>query len=169
MQWVRSDSQENFFSCSDVVFDGGNGEVTGVGPTGTPPTTQPPVTPPPTSQPPVTPPPTSQPPVTTPPPATGACTAAFRVVNAWQGGFQGEVTVTAGTAAINGWTVRWTNGTGQTVTQLWNGVHTASGATSTAKNAAWNGTVAANASTTFGFLAGGPGAPSVNAITCTSP
>ena len=32
MRWVRSDSQENFFSCSDVVFDGGNGEVTGVGP-----------------------------------------------------------------------------------------------------------------------------------------
>src|SRR5690606_19056531 len=27
-QWVRSDSAENFYSCSDVVFDGGNGEVT---------------------------------------------------------------------------------------------------------------------------------------------
>ncbi|MEU6393483.1 lytic polysaccharide monooxygenase [Streptomyces sp. NPDC046939] len=30
VQWVRSDSQENFFSCSDIVFDGGNGEVTGL-------------------------------------------------------------------------------------------------------------------------------------------
>lgn len=30
VQWVRSDSQENFFSCSDLVFDGGNGEVTGL-------------------------------------------------------------------------------------------------------------------------------------------
>lgn len=29
--WVRSDSPENFYSCSDVVFDGGNGEVTGLG------------------------------------------------------------------------------------------------------------------------------------------
>jgi len=28
IQWVRSDSQENFFSCSDIVFDGGNGNVT---------------------------------------------------------------------------------------------------------------------------------------------
>jgi len=28
--WVRSDSPENFYSCADVVFDGGNGEVTGV-------------------------------------------------------------------------------------------------------------------------------------------
>ena len=25
--WVRSDSAENFYSCSDVVFDGGDGEV----------------------------------------------------------------------------------------------------------------------------------------------
>ncbi|MFC7308154.1 lytic polysaccharide monooxygenase [Streptomyces monticola] len=30
IQWIRSDSQENFFSCSDVAFDGGNGEVTGL-------------------------------------------------------------------------------------------------------------------------------------------
>ncbi|WP_402465944.1 lytic polysaccharide monooxygenase [Isoptericola aurantiacus] len=31
--WVRSDSAENFYSCSDVVFDGGDGEVTGLGDT----------------------------------------------------------------------------------------------------------------------------------------
>lgn len=28
IHWTRSDSQENFYSCSDVVFDGGNGQVT---------------------------------------------------------------------------------------------------------------------------------------------
>lgn len=28
IHWIRSDSQENFYSCSDIVFDGGNGEVT---------------------------------------------------------------------------------------------------------------------------------------------
>ncbi|GAB2610110.1 hypothetical protein GCM10027168_48820 [Streptomyces capparidis] len=28
IHWVRSDSQENFYSCSDIVFDGGNGQVT---------------------------------------------------------------------------------------------------------------------------------------------
>jgi predicted carbohydrate-binding protein with CBM5 and CBM33 domain len=27
--WARSDSVETFYGCSDVVFDGGNGEVTG--------------------------------------------------------------------------------------------------------------------------------------------
>jgi chitin-binding protein len=31
IHWIRSDSPENFYSCSDVVFDGGNGEVTGIG------------------------------------------------------------------------------------------------------------------------------------------
>ncbi|HET6500355.1 MAG TPA: lytic polysaccharide monooxygenase [Amycolatopsis sp.] len=29
--WARSDSTETFYGCSDVVFDGGNGQVTGVG------------------------------------------------------------------------------------------------------------------------------------------
>ncbi|MFE5310882.1 lytic polysaccharide monooxygenase [Isoptericola sp. NPDC056605] len=29
--WVRSDSSENFYSCSDVEFDGGDGEVSGIG------------------------------------------------------------------------------------------------------------------------------------------
>lgn len=32
--WVRSDSNENFYSCSDVAFDGGDGEVTGIGDAG---------------------------------------------------------------------------------------------------------------------------------------
>ncbi|HEX5199798.1 MAG TPA: lytic polysaccharide monooxygenase, partial [Actinoplanes sp.] len=36
--WSRSDSTETFYGCSDVVFDGGNGEVTGIGGTTTPPT-----------------------------------------------------------------------------------------------------------------------------------
>lgn len=30
IHWIRSDSQENFYSCSDVVFDGGSGQVTGM-------------------------------------------------------------------------------------------------------------------------------------------
>jgi predicted carbohydrate-binding protein with CBM5 and CBM33 domain len=35
--WARTDSPETFYSCSDVVFDGGNGEETGVGIPGAPP------------------------------------------------------------------------------------------------------------------------------------
>jgi chitin-binding protein len=35
--WARTDSPETFYSCSDVVFDGGHGEETGVGVPGAPP------------------------------------------------------------------------------------------------------------------------------------
>jgi len=171
IQWVRSDSQENFFSSSDVVFDGGNGEVTGIGPNGT----QPPVTPgpttTPTTQPTVTPTvvpttTTTRPPVTTPPPGNGACTATFRTVNAWSSGFQGEITVRA-TTAVSAWTVRWTNPAGQMVTQAWNGVHVATGQNSAVTNATWNGALAANATTTVGFLANGQSTPAVTNLTCT--
>ncbi|WP_245657551.1 lytic polysaccharide monooxygenase auxiliary activity family 9 protein, partial [Herbidospora mongoliensis] len=34
--WQRSDSNETFYGCSDVVFDGGNGQVTGIGGTSSP-------------------------------------------------------------------------------------------------------------------------------------
>jgi hypothetical protein len=90
-------------------------------------------------------------------------------VNAWPGGFQGEITVQAGTANVNGWTVRFTTGTGQTVTQLWNGTVSTNGTANAVRNASWNGSLAANASTAFGFLASGSGTPSVTGITCTSP
>ena len=107
---------------------------------------------------------TSRPPTTS---ASGAsCTATYRTVNSWPGGFQGEVTVTAGSAAINGWTVRWTLASGQTVTQVWSGTLSTSGSTVTVTNAAYNGALAPNGSTTFGLLANGTAtSPS---LTCSS-
>nr|WP_307801503.1 cellulose binding domain-containing protein [Microbispora triticiradicis] len=45
----------------------------------------------------------------------GACTASYPTVSSWPGGYQGEVTVRAGSAAINGWTVEWTLSGGQTI------------------------------------------------------
>ncbi|GIH70633.1 hypothetical protein Mth01_28860 [Sphaerimonospora thailandensis] len=35
----------------------------------------------------------------------------------WQGGFQGEVSVTAGPSAIRGWTVKWTLPSGLLITR----------------------------------------------------
>jgi endoglucanase len=140
-------------------------------PSTTPPVTTPPVTTPPVTTPPVTTPPVTTPPVTTPPvttpPVTGACSATYKTVNAWSGGFQAEVTVKAGNAAINSWTVAWTLASGQTITQLWNGALTTSGSNVTVKNLSYNGSLAANATTTFGFL----GAPNASnpTLTCTSP
>jgi hypothetical protein len=88
-------------------------------------------------------------------------------VNSWQGGFQGEVTVKAGSSAVNGWTVSWTLGSGQTITQVWNGTLTTSGSTANIRNASYNGGLGASASTTFGFLANGTA--TTPSPTCTSP
>ncbi|MBB2741840.1 UNVERIFIED_ORG: putative esterase [Microbispora rosea subsp. rosea] len=110
----------------------------------------------------------SQSPSTSPsPPPPGACVAEYRTVNSWPGGYQGEVTVTAGGSAVNGWTVRWTLGSGQTITQLWNGTLSTSGSAVTVKNASFNGSIPASGSATFGFLA--TGTPSTPSLTCTSP
>ncbi|WP_433529006.1 lytic polysaccharide monooxygenase [Micromonospora sp. CA-263727] len=168
-RWVRSDSQENFFGCSDVTFDGGNGEVTGIGTGGSnpPPTTPPPTTPPPTTPPPTTPPPTTTPP-TTPPAPGGDCAAVYRITSSWSGGFQGEVEITnRGSTPFSGWTANWTWPNGQQISQIWNATQTTSGSSVTATNVAYNGALGVNASTTFGFLASSTGTNGSPTVTCT--
>ncbi|MGW5670912.1 cellulase family glycosylhydrolase [Micromonospora sp. NPDC003776] len=147
------------------IFNGANGikatakeasVYAGTPPTSTPPTSTPPTTAPPTSPPPTTPPP------------SGGCTAGYTIVNSWQGGFQGEVKVTAGAAAINGWSTRWTFANGQTITQSWNATISSSGSTYTARNVDYNGRLGAGASTTFGFIASWNGSNAVPAVSCTA-
>ncbi|MFF0153972.1 cellulase family glycosylhydrolase [Micromonospora sp. NPDC005203] len=123
-------------------------------------------TPPPTTPPPTTPPPTTPPP-TTPPPA-GGCTASYTVTHQWQGGFQGEIRVTAGATAIAGWTTRWTLANGQSVTQSWNATVTTSGSAVTARNTDYNGRLAAGASVSFGFLGGWTGSNPTPEVSCTA-
>ncbi|MFD0200252.1 MULTISPECIES: poly(ethylene terephthalate) hydrolase family protein [Saccharothrix] len=97
----------------------------------------------------------------------GACSATYRTTNAWSGGYQGEVTVAAGDSAVNGWTVRWTLDSGQTISQVWNGTLSATGSAVSVRNASYNGSLRPGTSTTFGFIAGG--APSTPVLSCTSP
>lgn len=150
-RWVRSDSPENFFGCSDVTFDGGNGEVTGVGPGGTiPPPTTPPPNPP------------------TPPPHGGDCMAVYQVINSWPDGFQGEIMIMNHTTATwTEWTASWTWPSGQSIAQLWNGTHTSSGTSVTVTNAPYNGAVDPGGTTTFGFLASTTGTNALPTVTCT--
>jgi hypothetical protein len=102
------------------------------------------------------------------PPATGAtCTAAYQLVNAWSGGFQAQVTVTAGPAALTAWKATWTLYGGQAVTQAWNATVTTSGSTATATNASYNGALAAGASTSFGFTGTYTSANPVPTVSCT--
>ncbi|MFC4056932.1 glycoside hydrolase family 6 protein [Planomonospora corallina] len=97
-----------------------------------------------------------------------ACTAAYRLVNSWQGGFQAEVTVkSTGTAALSGWTVRWAFPGGQTVGQLWNGRHTQSGSQVTVENVSHNGGLAPGSSASFGFTGTGSGA-APSSVSCSA-
>lgn len=134
----------------------------------TPPnTTTPPVTttPPRTTTPPVT----TTPPTTTTPPQSGGCSATYRVVNSWQGGFQSEVAVAnTGSSTINGWTVKMTLASGVTIVNIWNGVNTGTSGAISVKNAPYNGTIGASGSTTFGFVANG-NTSSVSNVSCTTP
>jgi len=93
---------------------------------------------------------------------TGSCSASIKVIGTWSGGWQGEVTVTAGSSSISKWTVSWSFPSGTAITQSWNaGV---SGTTNvTASNVAFNGNLGAGASTTWGFIGSGSAAtPSVS-------
>jgi poly(3-hydroxybutyrate) depolymerase len=98
----------------------------------------------------------------------GACTAVYRITGQWQGGFQAEVTVTAGAAALTGWRVDWTFANGQTITQIWGGRNTSGGSAQTVVNETWNGSLAAGAATTFGFLGTWNAANGVPSTTCSA-
>jgi lysophospholipase L1-like esterase len=126
--------------------------------TAPPTSTRPPAT---TTRPPTT---TSRPPTTTTQPPTTqsggrTCTATYRLVNSWPGGFQGEVTVrNTGTTSITGWTTTLGLATGQTIVNLWDGVNTGTTGTVPVRNASYNGTIAPSGSRTFGYVANGNGA-----------
>jgi endo-1,4-beta-xylanase len=122
----------------------------------------------PTSRPPSSPPASSRPPSSSPPAGTRGCTASYSIVNSWQGGFQAEVRVTAGSAAITAWTVTWTFANGQTITQIWSASASGSPAV-TARNASYNGSVGAGANTTFGFIGSWNGTNAVpSPVNCTA-
>ncbi|MCZ7436916.1 alpha-L-fucosidase [Micromonospora sp. WMMC241] len=92
-------------------------------------------------------------PTVVPTSAPGQATATYKITSSWSGGFQADVTVTAGSTPINGWTVTWTFPDGQTIQQMWNGTYTQNGSSVSVRNVSYNGSLAAGASTTFGFLA----------------
>lgn len=85
----------------------------------------------------------------------GSCTVHIDVVSTWNGGWQGKVSMTAA-QAVNGWTVKWSWPSGQSVTSSWNTTLTTSGANVTAKDVGWNASVSAGQTKElFGFVASG--------------
>jgi len=102
---------------------------------------------------------------------TGGCGAAYRIASAWQGAFQGDVTVSnTGTAALNGWTTTLTFAQAVTVTQAWGATFTQSGNTVTLKSMSYNANLTPGTSTVAGFIANTAGASGSTATAaCTSP
>jgi len=170
IRWVRSDSNENFFSCSDVVFDGGNGEVTGIGPNGSQPGPTGSQSGGPTA---------SQSssggpgtPTGSQSQGNGACTATWtNNPTGWPGHFQATVNIrNSSTTQINGWTVRWTYSGGQGFEgQPWNGTVTSPAPNVAVSNVEWNRTLAPNATTSFGFNGVGTAPNPAPTLSCSSP
>jgi len=97
----------------------------------------------------------------------GACTATYRIVSEWVGGFQGEVTVrNDSTGPMSGWTATFGFADGQQISQAWNAAVVQTGSTVTAGNLSWNGGLAPGATASFGFLASTTGTNSGPAVTC---
>lgn len=58
-----------------------------------------------------------------------------------------------GSTPTKTWSVGWTYGAGQVLSQVWGATGGQTGTTVGVRDAGWNGALAANATTTFGFLA----------------
>jgi hypothetical protein len=133
------------YSLTTLVLSAGGTSTPTPTPTNTPtatPTTG--ITPTPTRIPTATPTPGLTP---TPTQTSGSsCHVTYTITNQWPGGFGATIAITnTGSTAINGWTLTFAFSNGQTITQLWNGSFTQSGANVTITNASYNGSLAPGA------------------------
>ncbi|MGF1647512.1 MAG: lytic polysaccharide monooxygenase [Kineosporiaceae bacterium] len=149
--WIRSDSPEDFFSCSDVVFDGGSGEIDMTGTLGSGGPT-----------------PSPSPSGTPSPSPSQTCSADYTITSSWSTGFHAEVTVTnTGNAAIPYWMVVLHLGEQADVADHWSStLHSESGSQAMFHAAAWNGALAPDGTATFGFIGSGS-APQTTTAACT--
>lgn len=81
------------------------------------------------------------------------CTVDYTISPQNSSAFGTAITITNNSnTTLSSWTLTWTFANGQTVSQLWNGVETQSGANVTVKNESYNGSIAAEGSLTgIGF------------------
>ena len=75
------------------------------------------------------------------------CHVVYTIGSQWPSGFGAGITIdNTGTANWTSWTLTWSFANGQTITQLWNGNETQSGANVTVTNMSYNGSIAAGGS-----------------------
>jgi Glycosyl hydrolase family 62/Cellulose binding domain len=105
--------------------------------------------------------------------AAAGCSVNYAVSSQWQGGFGANVSITNLGDPLTSWTLTWSYGAGQTVTQAWNTTLTQSGSAVTARNVSYNGSIPTNGTVSFGFNGSWTGsnpAPTsfaVNGVACT--
>ncbi len=82
----------------------------------------------------------------------GGCTVDYTISPQNSTAFGANITIVNGPTAITSWTLTWSFANGQTVSSLWNGNVTQSGANVTVTNESYNGSIAAGGSLTgIGF------------------
>ncbi|MFJ8944827.1 cellulase family glycosylhydrolase [Streptomyces sp. NPDC102395] len=82
-----------------------------------------------------------------------ACSVRYRVLGEWPGGFQGEIALrNTGTAPVDGWTLRFAFADGQTVSSMWGGTPTQTGAAVSVAAASYTSAVPAGGTVTVGFI-----------------
>src|SRR5689334_14088823 len=105
--------------------------------------------------------------------AAAGCRVAYTVSSQWPGGFGAAVAVTNLGDPVSGWTLTFSFPAGQTITQLWNGTSSQSGAAVTVRDAGYNAAIPTGGSASFGFNGSWTGtnpAPAsfvLNGVTCT--
>ncbi|MEV8634019.1 glycosyl hydrolase family 18 protein [Streptosporangium sp. NPDC051023] len=88
--------------------------------------------------------------------AATPATATYSTTSDWGSGFQGNVTVKAGSSALTSWKVEFDLPAGKSIASAWDADMTKSGSHYTFANKSWNGALGAGASVSFGFT-GSPG------------
>jgi cellulose 1,4-beta-cellobiosidase len=73
------------------------------------------------------------------------CTVDYTISPQNNSAFGAAISIKNGSTAITSWTLTWAFANGQTISSLWNGVETQSGANVTVKNESYNGSLAAGA------------------------
>ncbi|MFI9638674.1 arabinofuranosidase catalytic domain-containing protein [Micromonospora sp. NPDC051925] len=105
--------------------------------------------------------------------AAAGCQVDYTVSSEWPGGFGANVTITDLGDPVSSWQLTWSFGASQTITQLWNGSYTQSGAQVTVTNVSYNGSIPTGGNTSFGFNGSWAGSNPVptsfalNGTTCT--
>jgi cellulose 1,4-beta-cellobiosidase len=97
----------------------------------------------------------------------------YTIASQWNVGFSTNVTITNLGSPLSSWTLKWTFGGNQQITQLWNGSYTQSGTSVSVSNLSYNGSIGTNGTTSFGFNGSYSGTNAVpasftlNGTTCT--